>query len=171
MEVGKHTYGHDKLIMFQWGEGAVLRIGAFCSIAENVKIFLGGDHQTSWTSTFPFDVKLGVGGRSVKTNGDITIGNDVWIGNGVTIMSGITIGDGVIIAANSHVVNNAEPYTIIGGNPAKQIKHRFSPEIIEKLMILKWWEFDDEKVKEMVVTLCTTPTVESIQELINKYKN
>ena len=171
MEVGRHTYGHDKITKFQWGEGAVLRIGAFCSVAENVKMFLGGDHQTSWTSTFPFDVKLGVGGKSVKTNGDITIGNDVWIGNGVTIMSGVTIGDGSIIAANSHVVKNVGTYSIVGGNPAQHIKHRFSSSVIEKLLILKWWEFEDSKIKEMIDVLCAPPTEQSIQELINKYRN
>ena len=170
MEVGRHTYGHDKIIKFQWGEGAVLKIGAFCSVAENVKMFLGGDHQTSWTSTFPFDVKLGVGGKSVKTNGDIIIGNDVWIGNGVTIMSGVTIGDGSVIAANSHVVKNVRPYTLVGGNPARHIKSRFSSSVIEKLMILKWWEFDDTQIKEMVDTLCSPPTIESIQKLIEKYR-
>ena len=170
MEVGRHTYGQNHISQYQWNEGAKIKIGTFCSIAENVKIFYGGDHQTTWASTFPFDTKFNIGPKSTKTNGDVIIGNDVWISHGVTIMSGVTIGDGVIIAANSHVVKNAEPYTMIGGNPAKQIKHIFSPEIIEKLMILKWWEFDDEKIKEMIDALCVPPTVESIQQLIDKYK-
>jgi acetyltransferase-like isoleucine patch superfamily enzyme len=170
LEVGKHTYD-TKYIKTFWEQGSNLKIGAFCSIAEGCKIFLGGNHQTTWTTTFPFDAKFGIGSNSVATKGDVIIGNDVWIGHNVTIMSGVTIGDGVVIAANSHVIKNVRPYTLIGGNPAEHIKNRFSPAIIEKLLILKWWEFDDNIIKEMSGTLCAPPTAESIQELINKYKN
>jgi virginiamycin A acetyltransferase len=72
------------------------------------------------------------------TKGNVIIGNDVWIGSNVTIMSGVTIGDGAVIANNSHVVKNVEPYTLVGGNPAKLIKYRFSKEQIEKLLKIKW---------------------------------
>ena len=71
-------------------------------------------------------------------------------------MSGVTIGDGAVIAANSHVVKNVEPYSITGGNPAKLIKYRFTPEQIEKLLEIKWWFWDDEKINEISPLLCNT---------------
>jgi acetyltransferase-like isoleucine patch superfamily enzyme len=138
MSFGKHTYGTPNT--FSWNEGKKLIVGNFCSIANNVNIYLGGNHRTDWVSTYPFGHINqhifpsfdGIGHPATK--GDVNIGNDVWIGSNVTIMSGVTIGDGVVIANNSHVVKNAEPYSLIGGNPAKFIKLRFSPEQIEKLL-------------------------------------
>ena len=81
-----------------------------------------------------------------STKGDVTIGNDVWIGSNVTIMSGVTNGDGAVIANNSHVVKNVEAYSLAGGNPAKLIKYRFTPEQIEALLKIKWWYWDDAKI-------------------------
>ena len=91
------------------------------------------------------------------------IGNDVWISANVTIMSGITIGDGAVIAHNSHVVKNVEPYSVIGGNPAKLIKYRFTPEQIEKLLEIKWWNWDDEKINEFTPLLCNNNIDEFIK--------
>ncbi|MGA1049821.1 MAG: CatB-related O-acetyltransferase, partial [Minisyncoccia bacterium] len=88
------------------------------------------------------------------TNGDVIIGNDVWFGDNVTIMSGVTLGDGVVIANNSHVVKNVEPYSLIGGNPAKLIKKRFTEEQIDKLLEIKWWNWDDSKINKFTPLLC-----------------
>ena len=130
MSFGKYTYGVPNIL---WNnENAKLVIGNFCSIAVNVNIYLGGNHRTDWVTTYPyghihqnkFNIFNGEGHLSTK--GDVIIGNDVWIGNNVTIMSGVTIGDGVVIANNSHVVKNIETYSLIGGNPSKLIKYRFS---------------------------------------------
>jgi virginiamycin A acetyltransferase len=85
-------------------------------------------------------------GKSYPEKGDINIGNDVWIGYNATIMAGVSIGDGSIIAANSTVVKDVEPYSIVGGNPAKEIKKRFSKDDISKLLALKWWDWDIEKI-------------------------
>jgi len=89
---------------------------------------------------------------------------DVWIGSNVTIMSGITIGDGdgVVIANNSHVVKNVEPYSLVGGNPAKLIKYRFTKEQIEKLLEIKWWYWDDEKINKFTPIMCNN----NIEEFI-----
>lgn len=89
-----------------------------------------------------------------RTNGDVNIGNDVWIGENVTIMSGVTIGDGAVIANNSHVVKDVEPYSMVGGNPAKMIKKRFSDEQIKKLLEIKWWYWDDDLINTHVHLLC-----------------
>ena len=160
MSYGKYTYGNPTVR--EWGEGAKLTIGNFCSIAENVRIYLGGNHRTDWVTTFPFgniDKNIfnkfdGTGHPSTK--GDVIIGNDVWIGINATIMSGVTIGDGAVIAANSHVVKNVEAYSIVGGNPAKFIKYRFTPEQIEKLLQIKWWYWEDSKINEFTPLLCNT---------------
>jgi acetyltransferase-like isoleucine patch superfamily enzyme len=111
ISVGRFTYGFENISILQWNEGAALKIGAFCSIAKNISIFLGGNHKVDWITTFPFGhiYQTELGEAQVKghpaSNGDVEIGDDVWIGTGVTIMPGVTIGTGSVIAANSHVVN------------------------------------------------------------------
>jgi acetyltransferase-like isoleucine patch superfamily enzyme len=143
---GKYTYGAENIIVHTWGEDYTILIGAFCSIAGNLQIFTGGNHNVSKISTYPFghinkEVFNNPNINSEKKLGkDVIIGNDVWIGGNVTIMSGVNIGDGAVIAANSHVVKNVEPYSIVGGNPAQLIKKRFSDDIINKLLEIKWWE-------------------------------
>jgi acetyltransferase-like isoleucine patch superfamily enzyme len=159
MSVGKATYGCENLILYYHGSGKDLFIGNYCSIAKNVQIFLGGNHHTEWVTTFPFDL----GDSSRKSKGDVIIGNDVWIAANVTIMSGVTIGDGAVIANNSHVVNNVEPYSIVGGNPAKLIKYRFTEEQIKKLLEIQWWHWDDEKINKFIPLLCN----ENIDEFIS----
>lgn len=167
--VGKHTYGFDHVKMM-WPQANV-KVGAFCSIGQWCKLVLGNNHRTDWVTTFPFGLvsQDAFGVRELPghpaTNGDITIGNDVWIGFNVTIMSGVTIGDGAVIAANSHVVKDVEPYSITGGNPARHIKYRFSPEIIAALLDLKWWDRPDEEIRAMLPVLLSSPDVDTIRGL------
>jgi acetyltransferase-like isoleucine patch superfamily enzyme len=158
MSYGKYTYGDPKI---HWAnKDAKLLVGNFCSIAGNVNIYLGGNHRTDWVTTYPFGcVHKHIfnnfnGDGHPSTKGDVIIGNDVWIGDNVTIMSGVTIGDGVVIANKSHVVKNVEPYSLVGGNPAKLIKYRFTQEQIEKLLEIKWWYWDDEKINKFTPLLC-----------------
>jgi acetyltransferase-like isoleucine patch superfamily enzyme len=171
IEFGKYTYGAETIQVFSYGEDSKLRIGAFCSVALGVKVYLsdGVGHRPNWTSVYPFgsihqdtfpsptDVP--------SSKGDVVIGNDVWIGGGVTLMHGITIGDGAVIANNSHVVKDIKPYAIVGGNPAKEIKYRFSDEIIAALLDLKWWDFPDEIIKNIVPFLHQDPTLEIISQI------
>lgn len=161
MDIGKYTYGEKNITVRSWGEGAKLRIGAFCSIAGNVKVYLGGNHRTDWITTYPFGhINKGVFNRfngvgHPATRGDVCIGNDVWIGENVTIMSGVTIGDGAVIANNSHVVKSVEPYSITGGNPARHIRFRFSEEQIAALLAIQWWKWDDTRINNHLTTLCS----------------
>lgn len=173
---GRFTYGTDNLTIRQWDEGAALTIGNFCSIAPGITVFLGGNHRTDWITTFPFGhvypEQLGcthIQGHP-STKGDVRIGNDVWIGYQSTIMSGVTIGDGAVISANSTVVKNVEPYEIVGGNPAKHLRHRFTPEIRAMLAELAWWDLPLEQIRAMADQLSTQPTPELLGALLKTYR-
>ena len=161
MLIGKYTYGTENIKLFWSNENTTLSIGNFCSIAQNVNIYLGGNHRTDWITTYPFghiyQNKFNIfnGNGHPSTKGNVIIGNDVWIGANVTIMSGVKINDGAVIANNSHVVKNVEPYSLLGGNPAKLIKYRFTKEQIDKLLEIKWWYWDDEKINTFTPLLCS----------------
>jgi acetyltransferase-like isoleucine patch superfamily enzyme len=176
ISIGRFSYGTEGMTINQWNEGSSLQIGSFCSIAGKVTVLLGGNHRLDWISTYPFGYQFEreLGEKSVdghpSTNGDVVIGNDVWVGQGATIMSGITIGDGAVISANAHVVKNVMPYEIVGGNPAKLIKKRFSDEIINLLLELKWWDLSVDQIIEMKSSLSTQPTSQLLIELIEKYR-
>lgn len=128
-------------------------IGAFCSIGARCGIG-GGVHPTDTVSTSPVFLK---GKNILKKNfaeipyapsSTVEIGNDVWIGEGVCIVSGIKIGDGAVIGAHAVVTKNVEPYSVIAGVPAREIRKRFDDITIEKLLRLKWWEWPEEKLQK-----------------------
>ncbi|MFA6486575.1 MAG: Vat family streptogramin A O-acetyltransferase [Candidatus Magasanikbacteria bacterium] len=133
--------------------GDKLVIGKFCAIATGVKFIMNGaNHKISGFSTFPFSI-FGNGWEKVlpKTGdlpykGDTVVGNDVWIGYESLIMPGIKIGEGAIIASRSVVTANVPPYTVVGGNPAKEIRKRFSEDIIVRLLKIAWWDWPKEKI-------------------------
>ena len=161
-EVGSYTYGHDGIKIIQSGEGKTLRIGKFCSIAEGVVVFLGANHRVDWLTTYPFGhihenkfPKVSREHGHPATKGDVIIGNDVWIATNAVIMSGVKVGDGAVIGAYSIVTKDVPPYTIVAGNPAKQIRKRFSDEVINKLLELKWWNMDESKINEISDILCS----------------
>jgi virginiamycin A acetyltransferase len=148
--------------------GDKLIIGKFCMIASDVQFIMNGaNHLTKSISSFPFaifgeDWKNAMDGKNYPTKGNTEIGNDVWIGFNSIIMPGVKIGDGAIIATNSTVTKNVEPYSIVGGNPAKEIKKRFSKEQIEKLLEIKWWNWEIEKITENVQNL-TGENIDSLK--------
>lgn len=145
--VGRGTYGAPEVR--RWGDEATLKVGAFCSIAVDVTIFLGGNHRIDWITTYPFPV-LRESAKGIKghpaTKGDVIIGNDVWIAAGATILSGVCIGDGAVIGACAVVTKDVPPYGIVAGNPAKLIRLRFSEEEIETLEKMAWWNWPDAKI-------------------------
>eukprot|EP00916_Digyalum_oweni_P016059 GHVL01026368.1.p1 GENE.GHVL01026368.1~~GHVL01026368.1.p1 ORF type:complete len:222 (+),score=41.64 GHVL01026368.1:118-783(+) len=135
--------------------GEKLIIGKFCQLASGVRFIMNGaNHAMNGASTYPFGV-LGWSEAEfhVKSKGDTIVGNDVWIGNNATIMQGITIGDGAIIGTNSLVTKNVDPYTIVGGNPAKIIRKRFDDGIIGFLLSIKWWDWSCEKIAKNISLL------------------
>lgn len=151
VQIGDFTYGNPKIL--SWNEGNYLKIGKYCSIADNVTILMGGEHRVDWVTTYPFSAvnqKFSAITGHPKTKGDIVIGNDVWIGTNATIMSGVTIGDGAVIGAGSLVVRDVKPYEIVGGNPACHIRFRFSEEIVKDLLHIAWWNLAQEKIESLI---------------------
>ena len=127
-------------------------VGAFCSIAPNVVVG-GGAHPTDWVSSSPVFYK---GKNVLRTNFSdnkfeefkrTIIGNDVWIGSNVLIKGGVCIGDGAIIGMGSVVTHDVPPYEIWAGNPARCIRKRFDDAMIDELLKIQWWTWDEKKLQ------------------------
>ncbi len=110
------------------------------------------NHQTHSFTTYPFwhifsnkeNIKPWL--ENADSKGDTIVGNDVWFGREAIVMPGVAIGDGAIIGARAVVAKDVPPYAIVAGNPAAVIKYRFSPEIIQELLKIQWWNWDLEKI-------------------------
>ena len=141
--------------------GDKLIIGKFCSIACGAKfLFTSGNHALQSLSTYTFPIFFEEWGldpkdicRAWDNKGDIVIGSDVWIGYEAVILSGVTIGDGAIIGTRAVVTKDVPPYTIVGGVPARPIRKRFDEKTIEKLEALRWWDWDEEKLRRSLPTI------------------
>ncbi|AKJ15644.1 acetyltransferase [Streptomyces incarnatus] len=167
--VGEYTYYDDPAgatgfehlnVLYAYGPERLV-IGRYCAIASGTRFLMAGaDHPTMGVSTFPFTM---FGGRwteetldivtSMPSRGDTVIGNDVWFGHQVTVMPGVRIGDGAIIAAGAVVTADVPPYTIVGGNPARPIRQRFSDADVEQLLRAAWWDWPADLVTEHARTI------------------
>lgn len=152
----ENVYNFEKNVKYHFDfMGDKLIIGKFCMIASGVTFIMNGaNHKIDGITTYPFGIFGGDWAVAIPTmeelpyKGDTIIGNDVWIGADVAIMPGIKIGDGSIIATKSVVTKDIEPYSIVGGNPAKLIRKRFSEEKIREFLEMKWWNWEIEKITE-----------------------
>lgn len=145
VSAGKGSYGELNVISF--GESAELKIGNFVSIAQNVTFILDAEHHLDHISTYPFRVKMLKECKyEAFSKGNIVVDDDVWIGYGAIIMSGVHIGQGAVIAAGAVVTKDVEPYAIVGGVPAKQIRYRFDQEIRTKLLEMDFGKLDKDYV-------------------------
>lgn len=150
--------------------GDKLIIGKFCMIASDVTFIMNGaNHLTDAVSTYPFAI-FGNGwegsmeGKTYPYKGDTVVGNDVWMGYKATVMPGVKIGDGAIIATHSVVTKDVAPYTVVGGNPAVAIKKRFTEEQIQKLLKIRWWDWEIETITQNVQYLSTND-IEKLEEI------
>ena len=154
-----------------------VRIGKYCSISKNVNIGLAV-HPIEFISTSPifFSPQNATGYSWIENKvfddspKKVIIGNDVWIGINVSIMGGVTIGDGAIIGSHSLVTKNVEPYTIIGGVPAKKIRMRFNDEIISALIGYKWWNYSENEIMKKISLFNRNLNIEVCRYLINNNK-
>ncbi|WP_245677761.1 type B chloramphenicol O-acetyltransferase [Chondromyces crocatus] len=138
-----------------------LIIGSFCSIGSGVAFIMAGNqgHRSDWVSTFPFfymsEVPSFAGSiDGFKGAGDTVVGHDVWIGSEAMIMAGVRIGHGALIGSRALVTRDVEPYTVVGGNPAKPIRKRFSDEHIALLLEMAWWDWSDDQLHGAMKLLC-----------------
>lgn len=166
IEAGDYTYINDEIDIKGYRSPQTIKIGKYCSIGRCF-FKIDGDHNVNYASTFPFKEfnysKDALENKNIKKSP--IIGNDVWISDDTTIYGGLIIGDGSIIAGNAVVTKDVEPYSIVGGNPARVLKYRFSKEIIEELLELKWWNLNNDFIcKELAINL------DDINAFINKIK-
>jgi len=179
--IGDYTYYDDpngvenfeKNVLYHYPFlGDKLIIGKFCAIAEGVKFIMNGaNHKLSAFTTYPFSL-FGNGWEKVipkkgelPFKGDTIIDNDVWIGFESVIMPGIHIGNGAIVGARSLVTRDVPPYAIVGGNPARIIKMRFTEEVVSLLQKAEWWNWDSKKITESLEIL-TSNNLEKLKEII-----
>lgn len=141
--------------------GDRLKIGKFCSIACGAKfLFTSANHALHSLSTYPFPIffdEWELDAKDIRSawdnKGDIILGNDVWVGYEAVILSGVTIGDGAIIGTRAVVTKDVPPYTIVGGVPAKPLRRRFDDETVERLLALRWWDWEEEKIKHHIAAI------------------
>ncbi|MEU0648328.1 MULTISPECIES: CatB-related O-acetyltransferase [Streptomyces phaeochromogenes group] len=185
IEVGEFTYYNDtenaagfedNNVLYAYGPERLV-IGKFCCLAMGTKFIMspGTDyHMPGGTTSYPFFI---FGGSwlektadllpNLPSKGDIVVGNDVWIGREAVIMPGVTIGDGAVIGARSLVTSDVAPYSVVGGNPAKEIKKRLSDEDIDRMLRIAWWNWPAEVVTEHVRTIWSA-TPSDLEELAKK---
>ena len=130
-------------------------VGSYSSISEKIRFIIARDHDYHAVTTYPFYAirdKLPEEFSSMrdpnrfKQRRQVIIGNDVWIGKDVSIVGGVKIGTGSVIGANASIAKDIPPYSVVVGNPARVVKYRFEPEIIRKLLAIKWWNWDQKKI-------------------------
>lgn len=172
IEVGEYTMYNDFVndprefeknnVLYHYPiNGDKLIIGKFCSIACGAKfLFTSANHKMSSLSTYPFSIfyeEWGLDAKDIRNawdnKGNIIIGNDVWIGYEAVIMAGVTIGDGAIIGTRAVVTKDVPPYTIVGGVPAKPIRKRFDDATVERLIKLRWWDWEHEKIAQSIAAI------------------
>lgn len=169
--VGKHSYysgyyhGHafEQCVRYlapDRNDVDRLIIGQYCSIGSGAVFMMAGNqgHRSDWISTFPFfyqsDAMFSGAFDGFQRMGDTQIGHDVWIGSEALIMPGVQIGHGAIIATRAVVTKNVEPYEVVGSNPAKHIRYRFSPSEIDMLLEMAWWDWPEHVLKASMPLLC-----------------
>lgn len=165
IHVGKKTYGILN-IEDSSPQHTELIIGSYCSISHDSKFLLGGEHNINTISTYPFKVKIFDEEKEAGSKGNIIIHDDVWIGSNSVICSGVEIGQGAIIAAGAIVTKNVPPYAIVGGNPAKIIKYRFSEDLITQLIHINISKLFDTFTKDDLELIYTNLDENLLKKLI-----
>jgi acetyltransferase-like isoleucine patch superfamily enzyme len=169
---GSHTYGQIDIRAWPTAgdQFPLITVGSYSSIASGVLAIINGDHNYRNISTFPFAERWGMPEltRSLpQSTGRIEIGNDVWIGQGVLLLGNITIGSGSVIGAGAVVASSVRPYSIVVGNPAREIRRRFGDDEVERLLALRWWDLSDDSVRRFAHLLCEEAGVDGLERIVS----
>lgn len=169
LNVGEGTYINGAEV-YCWDDSIKLTIGKYCALADKITFIMGGEHDKDWVSSYQFidmwNLSQYESMKKKRYKGHVEIGNDVWIGNNALILSGVRIGHGAVVAAGAVIVKDVPDYAIVGGNPAKVIRFRFSDEEINQLLQLNWWDWSEDKIKQEMIPYLNRP-----QEFLNQYFN
>lgn len=184
IEVGEYTMYNDFVndprdfeknnVLYHYPvNGDRLKIGKFCSIACGARfLFTSANHAMRSLSNYTFPIfyeEWGLDSKDIRdawdNKGDIIVGSDVWIGYEAVILSGVTIGDGAIIGARAVVTHDVPPYTIVGGVPAKPIRRRFDDDTAERLLRLRWWDWESDKIARSIAAI-KSGDIEALEQFV-----
>lgn len=155
-KMGRYSY------IGEYSSLSAVEVGSFTSISSGCTIG-GGSHPMDWVSMSPaFQNSGGIMRKKFvrldyKTHVTTHIGSDVWIGGDCLIKGGVTIGDGAVVGMGSVVTHDVGPYEIWAGNPAKMIRKRFDEKTIERLLSVRWWDWDEKKIREYAQLMNNVP--------------
>jgi acetyltransferase-like isoleucine patch superfamily enzyme len=152
--MGRYSYHMPNVVYHEEETTANVTIGSFCSIAQGVRFLLDGEHRQEFITTHPLTQLVGKRQPLAKfTKGSTVVGDDVWIGQWATILSGVTIGTGAVIGACAVVASDVRPFAVVVGNPAREIRRRFSDEDIERVLATEWWIWPEAQLLEALPLL------------------
>ncbi|MGF0312103.1 MULTISPECIES: CatB-related O-acetyltransferase [Nocardiaceae] len=168
IDIGEYTYYDDPEFAEQFATRNVLHhygpdrlvIGKFCALATGVTFIMNGaNHRMSGVSTYPFPIMGGAWAEhsdlvsDLPSRGDTVVGNDVWIGGNVTVMPGVRIGNGAVISTEAVVTKDVPDYAVVGGNPARVLRERFTAYEIRTLLDIAWWNWPIDSITEHIRTI------------------
>lgn len=169
LDIGKFTLANAEAEVLCWRWPETVKVGKYSSIGK-CYFMVDGNHNPTYASTYPF-AELCISDDAPQNQLDKAVpivGNDVWIGENAYIYSGVIVGDGAVVAGNSVVTKNVDPYTIVAGNPARVVKHRFDPDLIQRYIDVKWWNLPDDVVAKQLAPHLRDPV--KFIELAEAYK-
>jgi len=171
LAIGTHTYGLPTVFVSHPEDR--VSIGRYCSIAPGVVFIPGGLHQLGTVSTFPFRMRWGIEvvDSTVRRHGPIIVEDDVWLCMGSTILSGVRIGTGGVVAAGAVVVEDVEPYQIVGGIPARPIGERFDRSTAAALAGSRWWEWPEAEIRRILPLMESGRVVEFLAYVDSRAAN
>jgi len=156
--MGNMSYYAPNVVKYEGDTGRVV-VGNFASVAPDADFYVGGLHRTEWVSQYGLRAMLDLPGAHedgfTHGRGDIVVGSDTWVTNGCTVMSGVTIGDGAVVGTKAVVAKDVRPYAVVVGNPAREIRRRFSDEQVDALLRIRWWDWPTETVRQHVELICS----------------
>lgn len=150
--IGDYSYVMQRTAIADATIGRFTAIAADCRIGPpNHPLDRATIHRLSYTPEYYWPDQRRDAAFFERRRAAVTrIGNDVWIGHGVTVLAGVTVGDGAVIAAGAVVARDVEPYTIVGGVPAKEIRRRLAVDLAERLRALAWWDWSHDRLEQAV---------------------